>query len=119
MLNIPLLRKVQESIADPSKPFDMGDWETCICGHVKHVATGFPISSLAFPGEYGGIWTTGLGAQFLGLSQAQAAQLFTQYDLDRRGAVEALEILARMLDSSGAKWIAFAMIVFCTSLVPP
>lgn len=100
MVNVPLLRKVQASIADPNQPFDMSHWETCICGHVKHVATGFPISALAQPYELGGIWTTGLGAKFLGLSMPEAADLFTRYSLDRQGAIEALEILARMLDST-------------------
>ncbi len=43
MLNIPLLRKVQESIADPSNPFDMMNWGTCVCAHASTILDGTAI----------------------------------------------------------------------------
>lgn len=32
-MNRPLIRQVQQSILDETKPFDMTRWETCIAGH--------------------------------------------------------------------------------------
>ncbi len=40
MLNVPLLRKVQLSIADPNNLFDMNNWGTCICGHAYSIVSG-------------------------------------------------------------------------------
>jgi hypothetical protein len=36
-LNVRLLRRVQLSISDPNRVFDMGNWETCIAGHTCNV----------------------------------------------------------------------------------
>lgn len=33
-INIELLRRTQASIMDRSKPFDMSNWSSCICGHL-------------------------------------------------------------------------------------
>jgi len=37
VLNVALLRKVQDSIADESIPFNMGSWYHCIAGHTCKV----------------------------------------------------------------------------------
>lgn len=37
-MNIELMEKVQESILDETKRFDMGNWKFCIYGHMRQVS---------------------------------------------------------------------------------
>ncbi len=67
-MNIPLLRRVQLSIADESKPFDMSCWYSCIGAHTcwARRETGLESES-----------PNGLAcAEYLGLTRKQADSLF-------------------------------------------
>jgi hypothetical protein len=89
-LNIDLLRRVQESIADPAKPFCMSCWVTCIAGHTRRVLEeqGERLSGSPEYSEY-------VAREALGLSFDQAEALFylTIRNTRRQDAIAAIDKL--------------------------
>lgn len=89
MVNIHLLVETQKSIADKSRPFDMGDYETCICGHVLAIACNRPL-----PLKYWN-WAEGHpryeGATLLGLTDEVVGRLFFADKLSREQAIARIQ----------------------------
>lgn len=89
MLNIALIREVQASILDTSKPFDMMDWHCCIAGHTCMVK-GQDVDALyRRSGETAGSYAGGA----LGLTCQQRETLFYGNQLSRAAAAAVLQDL--------------------------
>jgi hypothetical protein len=93
-LNVPLLRKVQASIADPGIPFAMGQWCNCIAGHALRIA-GMDSRELYL---MDGPTAARLASQALGLPMTPGGwphPLFYHYleheDCNRRLAIQRIE----------------------------
>lgn len=100
MLNVPLLRKVQASIADESIPFNMGNWNDCICGHCHRVLTGeMMMPPDTFPADLcslsSGVVATLIKkvSEAIGIDDQQAWWLFRAPYANREGAILGIDAL--------------------------
>lgn len=77
-MNITLLRRIQMSIADETRPFDMNRWDYCIAGHCHRAQRG----EFAGQGEWNYVAEDGRAA--LGLNAREATELFHSVDEPHR-----------------------------------
>lgn len=90
-MNIERLRRVQESIADERRRFDIRDWDDCIAGHACHVA--------------GHRWrndadTEDFANGYLALTYEEGRELFSVYGLSRyTSRSEAIARIERLIAS--------------------
>lgn len=102
-MNIELLEKTRDSIADRRNMFEMGDWSTCICGHAARILGVERVNS-----GFSGTFADRLGlrvrakeifssevADRLGLDRVRAEEIFWRTHLGREDAIRLLtELIA-------------------------